>query len=310
MSDRISTALKAKIHEWLDGSYRIGLIEGGYGVLNQCSAQLPPINWVKGVPKGSWLADPFILSVDEDSVTLLVEEYRFQNTKGRLAKVEIDTRTMMITHIATILDREFHLSFPYILRGEDKTFIIPESCANSHVAIYELTGDGLKGGKTIIDGPMLDTQLFQLESKYYAFTVRHTAEGMAETKRLLVLESDTLQGPFSFIQSIENDRCEERGAGAIFECEGKIIRPAQICENGYGKGLVFYEIVLDNGKFQEKELRRFYPEQKKRNGLCLHTFNACGNWAVVDGFDYKVRWLAKISPFFYKLKSIYNELRY
>ena len=65
--------------------------------------------------------------------------------------------------------------------------------------------------------------------------------------------------------------------------DGRLIRPAQNCNNGYGLGLVFQEVTIEDDKLILKEINRLYPNDKKYD-IGLHTYNRFGNVAIVDGY--------------------------
>lgn len=59
---------------------------------------------------------------------------------------------------------------------------------------------------------------------------------------------------YKLIQNITLFDNTARSAGDIFVDNGKIVRPAQNCNGGYGVGLVFQEIIKDSkGDFVLKE---------------------------------------------------------
>lgn len=302
----------AKLHEWIDGAYVVGFVENASEVIgNPAKFKLRDIHWIDlGAHKDTWFADPFILSADEKTITLLVEEYEYSTCKGFLSEIIVDRRTYKLLNVRTILKHETHLSFPYIIKDNGVVHIVPESFKKKEVALYSFNSLGkLQQEKVLLEGKFVDTQLLQRENKWYAFTVKVTGEGLDATKRLYVYESDSLYGEFKEIQCIVNSRKEERGAGSFFEYNGRLLRPAQICEGGYGKGVVLYEMKFVNGQFVETEYARFIANPKLKYGICFHTFNVYGDLIAVDGFDYKIRITGLINPTIVKIKSILKFLR-
>jgi len=297
------------LHKWLDGAYCIGIVEASAeSIIN--SGRLPEIHWVQTDNDDTWLADPFIISATPDVITLLAEEYVVAENKGRLSKVLVDRHTYKVISSTTILELPTHLSFPYPISHEGQTYICPETNATSEAAIYSFDGSHCTSPHKIIDGKMLDSQLFTNGGGYCVFSVRASGKGMDDTKLLEIYGSESLFGPYTLIQTIEKPRCEGRGAGSVFTLsDGRIIRPAQNCEGGYGKGVIFFEITRNaDGLFSEKEILRFDADPKMKNGLCLHTFSPCGNLVAVDGFDYKSRTIASLAPAIYKFKSYINKI--
>jgi len=305
--------IKAKLHEWLDGAYYVGIVENAADVIrNPEHNKSLNIHWIDlGAHNGSWFADPFILKADENTITLLVEEYEYCTCRGILSEILVDRKNYKLLNIQTILRLDTHLSFPYIIKNKDLVYIMPENCQGNEVAIYSFDNCGmLQHDKVLLEGKYVDTQVFCINNKWYAFAVKIDKEGPDATKRLYVYEADSLNDDFQEVQCINNIRKEERGAGLIFEFNGHILRPAQVCEGGYGKGVILYEIKKEKGVFAETEYARFMANPAQKNGLCFHTFSVYDNLIAVDGFDHKHRWLGKINPFIYKIKNIINKIVY
>lgn len=185
-----------------------------------------------------------------------------------------------------ILKLSTHLSFPIIFEENGETYVYPENYQSGSVQIYKYD-EKLKEliqPKTIINAPLLDTQIALIDNTYYAFGVKFWTGNQTDTKILYIYKSASLTGQYSLIQTIENTKCEERGAGVIFKDEtGRLIRPAQCCEGGYGKAVIFYELNLTNGIFSEKEIYRLEPNPSAKYGNVLHTFNESNGLCVIDG---------------------------
>lgn len=302
---------KAKLHKLIDGAYYVGIVENAYDVIsNPKRYSSLDIHWIKlGGHKNTWFADPFILKADEKTITMLVEEFEYSTGKGILSELLIDRQNYTLLNVRTILRQDTHLSFPYFINDRGKVYIVPESGQKNEAALYAFDDEGmLQRQKLLIEGQLLDTQICKIGDKWYAFAVKSTEEGLDATKRLFVYEADSLLGEYKEIQCIVNSKNEERGAGLIIEHDGHLLRPAQVCEGGYGKGVILYEMKLENGQFIETEYARFMANPKQKNGLCLHTFSVYGNLIAVDGSDYLLRCFEKINPFIYRMKSIYNKI--
>lgn len=147
------------LHKWLDGAYCIGIVEASAESII-CSGRLPEIHWVRTDNDDTWFADPFIISATDDVITLLAEEYVVADKKGRLSKVSVDRHTYRIISSAVILELPTHLSFPYPIEHEGQTYICPETNATQEAALYRFDGNRCSNPHKIINGKMLDTQVF------------------------------------------------------------------------------------------------------------------------------------------------------
>lgn len=257
--------------------------------------------------KGGWFADPFILSVNDSSIEVLVEEWNNKLEKGRISKLVIDKASNKLQKVIPLLENDTHFSFPYIWRENGKVFVCPENYQSGELFIYEYDEekDALINPYCLINEPLLDAQLMKYKGEYYVFAVRQD-NGSKQCKLLYVYKSPNLMGDYKLIQTIENPLKEERGAGTIISINNHLIRPAQSCEVDYGYSMVFYEILEDNGLFVEKEIGRMYPNTKLRWNRKIHTYNRFGNMVVVDGYEYIHRYISNI--YRATIKKIYSIL--
>lgn len=271
--------------------YEIGFVSENELPHGACCV-LRNIKWLNtGGYNLGWFADPFILSVTDDFVQVLAEEFSYRKRKGSISllKIRRGVNEYKLENVKTILKLDTHLSFPLIFKEKGKVYVCPENYQSGGVYIYEYNEccEILENPRLIISDPLVDAQIVKDGNLYYAFGVVCKNGSMEETRRVNVYKSDTLLGKYECIQTIVNDYCEERGAGQIYTENGVIIRPAQCCEGGYGKMLINKQIKIEDNKIKETEINRYKPIRSKKNGLSLHTFNKENGLCVVDGHDYK-----------------------
>ncbi len=261
------------------------------------------ITWVnRGAYNKGWIADPFILSVDEDDIIVLVEEWVDELSRGRLSKLTIDKSDYRVKSVKPILESQTHLSFPNIWRENDKVYVYPENYQSGGLYIYEYDymNDSLIDKRLLVAEPLLDAQLVKINNVYYLFGIKES-NGKLQNNYLYIYKSNSLFGPYTLHQEIYNSERKERGAGAIIECNGHLYRPAQCCENGYGKSLIFYQLEFDSiERFSEIEVGHILPNPKGRYNEKLHTFNIKDNYVVFDGNEYNYRKLVNFYRRFIK----------
>lgn len=254
------------------------------------------VNWLDwNGYKGGWFADPFILSADDKTVNVLVEEWNDKLEKGRISKLVIDRTTNKLIKVIPLLENATHFSFPNIWREDNTVFVYPENYQSGGLYIYEYDEDNEKlvNAHCLINEPLLDAQLLKYNGEYYIFAIRQD-NASRQSKVLYVYKSQSLKGDYSHIQTIENPLKEERGAGAVFSYNNHMIRPAQSCEVDYGHSIVFYELTKKDGEFEESVLGRIFPNTKERWNRKIHTYNRFDNLIVVDGYEYVHRSLSII----------------
>ena len=262
----------------------------------------PQVRWIdrNGYNDG-WFADPFILSADDSRIDVLVEEWVNKQEKGRISKLTIEVNTYKLLSVKPILENDTHFSFPNIVKENGVIYVYPENCQGGGLDIYEYDEDQerLINPHRLVNEPLLDSQLLKYDGKYYLFAVNQK-DGDMRHNILYVYRADSLFGDYKILQTYKNERKEERGAGAIFTYNEKIIRPVQCCEGDYGVALIFNELVSEDGRFREIELGRMYPNMQLRFNRKIHTYNRLGNLVVVDGNEFVHRHIAAIYRRFIK----------
>lgn len=253
-----------------------------------------------------WFADPFILSVNGNIIELFVEEMIYKTGRGIIAYLKVDVNSCEILEKHTMLELDTHLSFPIYIRDNGKLYVYPENYQSGSLRIYEFDeqAKSLVYPRIIINAPLLDTQIVKLEGSYYAFGVQFQTGLQKDTQKLYIYQADALLGDYKLVQVIENLKCEERGAGMIFTEKGRLIRPAQCCEGGYGKEVILYDLQRDHSGFEEKEIGRVIPDRKSRNGNILHTYNKMNGWVVIDGWRYHY---PRLASWYKKIRKIDSE---
>lgn len=301
----IKSLLKNLLFDPLKYSYYVGF-------LTQEQLTLPTkqryscVKWIHTgkYEKEGWFADPFLLSVTDTEITLLVEQMIYKTGRGILVKLVVNRKDMTITEKTNILSLPTHLSFPIYLRDNGKIYLYPENYQSNALKIYEYdeATDKLTFIKNLINAPLVDTQIVKIDDTYFAFAVKITDGTQSNTKDLYVYKSDSLLEDYTHIQTIHNNLCEERGAGMIFTDElGRLIRPAQCCEGVYGKEVILYHLQFDGCQFTETEINRIQPDLDAPLSGKLHTFNQMKGICTIDGYKWHYPY---IMPIYKMLRGI------
>lgn len=294
--------LRKLIPSPLEATYHIGFVENP-DMIHKTNSWYDSVRWIdsRNFDKEGWFADPFILSMDNESIVLLAEEYYYAINRGRLVKMTIRRNDYQLLRVEPILTLDTHLSYPIIWQEEQKTYIYPENYQGGALRLWEFDGYKLANPHVLIHEPLLDSQMIKIRNTYYIFGVKFEEGKWEDTRSLYIYQSNSLMGPYQLMQTIHNKKNEERGAGQIMQTnDGRILRPAQCCEGFYGKETIIYEMTLAGEKFEEKEIGRIVPNRKHKNGLVLHTFNEMNGIAVIDGLRWEHPILRKLTKWYYK----------
>jgi hypothetical protein len=257
------------------------------------------IHWMKHPYRDRWFADPFILQITEQEIIVLVEEFYYPIKRGRIVKLIIDKKTLRLKTSEVVLELESHLSFPAIFKNGENIYIYPENSTIRKLILYKYNelDNTVKIVSILSNEPLADAIITTSFDKPYIFSTKLPYPNM---NSLDIYSSKEWDSIYELDHTIYFKDNTARNAGSLFQLDGKWIRPAQDCNDGYGKGLVFQEVVLEENKFSFNELKRFYPTSKKWN-IGMHTFNVCDDMAVVDAKRYKNPIIGKLLMKGYKI---------
>jgi len=280
----------------IENRYNIGFIENPLeDIINGDPIS---IKWVKHKYKDRWFADPFILDVTDDSYIVLVEEWYDPIKRGRISKLIINKSTYELTSIKPILELESHLSFPSIQREGEHIYLTPENSASGKLTryLYDPETDQTTFCNIVSKERLTDSIFFNYRGEKLMFSTKlPDANG-----RELGIYKKQKDGTYIQYDSYLFDENISRMAGDLFECNGKLYRPAQVCIKSYGDAVSLQEVLYEKGKFYFKELRRIYSPSPKYD-IGFHTFNVFKNYIVVDGLGYKRPLLAHIFKFLWHI---------
>ena len=237
-------------------------------------------------PKGHFYADPFFFD-DNGKLWLFFEDYYYGEQRGKLACAEFKDGKL-VGEVIPVLDKPYHLSYPCVFRDGDAIHMIPESKANSTVDLYHAvdfprTWEHIR---VLYDGPAVDTTVHHKDGVWYFFTTLKETRG--DGLQLWLFTSDSPAGEWREhpASPISTDVRSSRGAGAIFERNGRLFRPSQDCGVAYGRSFTLNEIlVLNRDEYLEKPCVTVDPVWAP--GLAgTHSYAQSGAYEVIDGCEF------------------------
>lgn len=245
-------------------------------------------------PKDRFWADPFIISKG-DIYYIYFEEFVYKKNKAHISLLTIN-KNGDYSEPKKILEKPYHLSYPFIFSYNEKYYIIPESSTSNSIDVYVCSDfpEKWKFYKTLMkDITATDSTLFHKNGKWWLFTSVKKYHNHNSDNELFLFYSDN---PLSnkWISHPKNPIVSNlkgsRSAGKIFEENGNIIRPAQDCSTRYGYGIIFYQInVLNENEYQEKEIQTIYPDWNKKM-IGVHTYGQENKLTMIDVRIKKWRW--------------------
>ncbi len=242
-------------------------------------------------PGDRFWADPHIVQV-HGRYYIFIEEFLHTQNRGRISVIEADQFGRWKKPVVA-LEKEYHLSYPFVLHWQGKFYMIPESGENRTIDIYECVEfpDKWEFKQSLMrDVKAVDSTLLHHAGKWWLFTAIAENEAAAPNYELFLFYADDLfakewkshpQNP------VVSDIKSARPAGDLFIEDGRLFRPSQDCSRMYGYGFDFNEIeVLSETEYSERRVSSIRPTWDK-NVLATHTYSHQGNLMVIDAFRRK-----------------------
>ncbi|MFA5973143.1 MAG: hypothetical protein WC780_12390 [Lentimicrobiaceae bacterium] len=245
-------------------------------------------------PKGTFWADPFVISRDKHHY-IFVEEYIYKTGKGHISVLKLDEKGVLL-NCERILEKLYHLSYPHIFEHGGEYYMIPETGSNKTIELYKCTSFPNKWVfvRNIMENiSSRDTTVFYYNNKWWLFTsiIELTTTTLSFNELFLYYSNDLFSS--DWISHPENpivsDHKVSRPAGKIFIKDNKIYRPSQDCSGIYGKALNINQIIkLTENEYEEIPVKKIEPNwNKKVKGT--HTYNSNDKITVMDVFTERKR---------------------
>lgn len=234
--------------------------------------------------KRYWCADPFLIKQDGKAY-LFFEAFDRLQKKGVLAYREISNNEF--GDIKVIYESKSHLSFPFIYKENGTFFIIPESSKENVIYRLKCTSFPNVWEKDIalIQDRLVDTVFFQDKGVNFYISEKVDESNYFDRVDLFYEQNGKIVECEN--NPIKRDINNARGAGKIFDFDGKLIRPAQNCGKTYGERLNFNHVIeISEDAFAEELFCDLSVNEIELNVINnftgIHTYNKCENIEVID----------------------------
>jgi hypothetical protein len=241
-------------------------------------------------PKDRFWADPFAIKAGENYYVFL-EEYPYEFAKGHISVVELD-RKGMVSGPRKVLERDYHLSYPFVFEWNGDYYMVPESAANKTIELYRAKSFPFvwQLEKVLMtDVRAKDATLAEIDGTWWMFV--SIAEHSIPDE-LYLFSAPSPLGPWTSHRRnpVKSDVRGSRPAGALFEWNGDVYRPAQDSSGRYGYAISINRILqLDHDEFREEQVSNILPNWSE-NLLATHTISIAGDLTVVDCLMKRSRW--------------------
>jgi len=237
-------------------------------------------------PKDRFWADPHVVKKG-NKYFIFIEEYIFKKKKGFISVIEMD-EFGNYKRPTKVLEKDYHLSYPFLIEDNDNLYMIPETSNNKTIELYKCVDFPLEWEfeQVLMDNiNAVDTTVIYKNHQYWLFTNIAKNKGSSNLDELYVFYSKSLisknwkphnQNP------IKSDVKSSRPAGNFFTHNNELFRPSQNNSKHYGFGMKINKVEsISNDVYEENEIDAIYPNWEK-SILGTHTINSQQKLTVID----------------------------
>jgi hypothetical protein len=243
-------------------------------------------------PATAFRADPFLVEYAGRHF-IFFEEFRYSTRRGIIGCMEI-FGDLRVGEPQAVLERPYHLSYPFVIREHDQLFMIPESARNGVVELYRCVNFP---DRWILDGVLLegfagiDSTVVRKDGRFWLFSCRRDDQSDTSDD-LYIFWATSLRGPWQphALNPVLSDVRRARSAGSFIEAGGELFRPSQDGSKRYGWRIKINRVVrLSETEYEEEPIgvvdSRWSPGVEG-----AHTWNADSTFEVIDGPTWRPRW--------------------
>jgi hypothetical protein len=240
-------------------------------------------------PDDRFWADPFPV-YRGNRYYIFVEQYLYQQRRAHIAVMELG-RDGKWTAPVPVLERPYHVSYPFVFEWDGDYFMYPETGANRAVELYRATSFPFEWeleATVLANVSAVDPTLVEIGGRWWMFA--NVARGDVSDPscwddELHLFHAPTPLGPWTPHRRnpVKTDLWGARPAGRLFRLNGDIYRPAQDCSERYGHAMSINRIIrIDPEEYREVAVSEIRP-QWAAGLLRTHTINAAHGLTVMDG---------------------------
>lgn len=245
-------------------------------------------------PKDRFWADPYLVHKD-GKYFVFIEELIYAQGKGHISYIVMD-ESGNHSEPKQIIERPYHLSYPFLFEYGGETYMIPESSANKTIELYRCVRfpDEWEFDHVLMADVMaVDTTLYLADGLWWMFVGIQENAGASLNEELFVYSAtNPVNGEWKPHPSnpVVSDIKSARPAGRIFEQGGRLYRPSQDCSRGYGYGLRINRIeTLTPTDYREVYVTEIEPKWDPAF-KAVHTLSFQGSLTVLDGVKRRRRY--------------------
>jgi len=230
-----------------------------------------------------FFADPCAVRYGGDDL-VFCEDYDYRRGRGGISVSRLQPDGTLSVP-SPVLQRPYHLSYPFVFESDGSWWMVPETSENRTVELYravEFPSRWTLEATLLHDVFAADATLFH-QGRWWMFV--NLGEFESSTwDELSIFVADDLTGPWRPHPKnpVKRDLRSSRSAGRLFRRGDQLVRPAQVCSPEYGTAVRFCIVdELSEEEFSEHEAELIEPSLIP-GAVGLHTWSETENLQVID----------------------------
>ena len=269
-------ALRAAQYQWHLMAAPSGDDPRGEFDITRYEVILPP-------PDRLW-ADPFPV-VHDGRTFVFIEEQRFDEPFGHVSVMEVLPDRTRSTPRA-VVERPYHLSYPFVFRWADQWYLLPESLEGGRLELLRATAFPYEWetDRILLNEGVADATLALIDGQWWMFAAKWPAPDL-DCDELHLYRAASPLGPWTPHprNPVRSDVSRSRPAGRLVFHDGSWWRPVQDGAKRYGYAVRWHRIIrLDDDGLEEEPGPVLRP-LGRRGLLAVHTMNTAGAVCFADG---------------------------
>ncbi|MEA2839319.1 MAG: hypothetical protein QOF41_649 [Methylobacteriaceae bacterium] len=250
-------------------------------------------NWTR-VPDDlqRYFADPFPF-IENGRTYVFCEEYPYATRKGIISLFEIvDGRP---TKPRPVLERAYHLSYPFVFRRGANIYMIPETSSAGRIELYRADPfpDRWTFERVLVDDVIAsDATLVTWQGRDWLFA-SIAGDGASTWDALGLFHAAGLFDEWEPhpLNPVLIDAGTARPGGAMMVVQdGRLRRVAQDCRERYGGGIVLADVGELDADNYSQTVRTVLGSPAGSGALGVHTLNSAGEIEAIDLVGPLRRW--------------------
>ena len=235
-------------------------------------------------PDRDW-SEPFALAKNGRYYVFFKEMVRGAD-KAHIAMLELSADGRWSAPVR-VLERDYHVSHPFVVEHDGQLYLIPESARNGTVEAYRCVDFPRRWRleRVLLDGVRLvDATFYRSAERCWLFANGAAGEGGGFNDELHLFHARDLLDEWQphVRNPVRSDARCARPAGTLYWRNGALYRPGQICVPRYGAGITLNRVLrLTPEAYAERQIERIVPAPD--SGLLgMHTVNRAADLTLVD----------------------------